>query len=118
MNPGSYLSRINTFEAMPQMPHQGHLSCPSVGNTFLTNGSGGKGISMNMLNSSQLATARKFALGKNSNSRSSKESPFRNDPKFRKELVARIKKEIAEDTYETDEKWELSLSRLFGSMDC
>jgi len=73
---------------------------------------------MNMLNSSQLATARKFALRKNSNSSLDKASPFRDDPEFRNELVARIKKEIAEDTYETDEKWELSLSRLFGSMDC
>lgn len=73
---------------------------------------------MSMQNSSQLATPRKFAFRKNSKSSINSASPFRNDPEFRKELVARIKKEIAEDTYETDEKWELSLSRLFGSMDC
>ncbi len=47
-----------------------------------------------------------------------KSSPFRNDPEFRKALVERIKKEIAEGTYETDEKWEIALSRLLGSMDC
>ncbi len=45
-------------------------------------------------------------------------SPFRNDPEFRKALVERIKKEIAEGTYETEEKWEIALSRLLGSQDC
>jgi len=47
-----------------------------------------------------------------------KSSPFRTDPEFRRALVERIKKEIAAGTYETEEKWELALSRLLGSMDC
>ena len=45
-------------------------------------------------------------------------SRFRTDPEFRRALVERIKKEIAAGTYETEEKWELALSRLLGSMDC
>jgi len=47
-----------------------------------------------------------------------KSSPFRTDPAFRRALVERIKKEIAAGTYETEEKWEIALSRLLGSMDC
>ncbi len=63
---------------------------------------------------SQLSGPRKSANA----SVARKSSPFRTDPAFRKALVERIKKEIAAGTYETDEKWEIALSRLLGSMDC
>ena len=91
----------------------GHLWYPSVGITFLTNGCGGKGFTMSIHLPSQLNGPRKSAQ-----SSQRKNSPFRNDPEFRKALVERIKKEIAEGTYETEEKWEIELSRLLGSMDC
>lgn len=63
---------------------------------------------------SQLSGPRKSAQA----SMQRKSSPFRTDPAFRRALVERIKKEIAAGTYETEEKWEIALSRLLGSMDC
>jgi hypothetical protein len=35
------------------------------------------------------------------------------EPKFRAELVARIRQEIADGTYDTLEKWEAALDRLY-----
>jgi hypothetical protein len=35
------------------------------------------------------------------------------EPPFRSELVERIRREIAAGTYETPEKWERALERLF-----
>jgi hypothetical protein len=35
---------------------------------------------------------------------------------FRPELVARIRREIAAGTYETPEKWEAALERLYRSL--
>lgn len=72
---------------------------------------------MNMLISSKASTTRKSSIRKIGASIGNSPAPFRNDPTFRKDLVERIKKEIAEGTYETEEKWEFALSRLFGSME-
>ena len=72
---------------------------------------------MNMLISSKANTSRKSFSKKFTTPVANQTSPFRNDPTFRKDLVERIKREIAEGTYETEEKWELALSRLFGSME-
>lgn len=35
------------------------------------------------------------------------------DPEIRQDLVARIRREIAAGTYETPEKWDMALERLF-----
>ncbi|GIW81701.1 MAG: hypothetical protein KatS3mg105_3508 [Gemmatales bacterium] len=43
------------------------------------------------------------------------ESPsqdWRNDPEIRVDLVERVRREIAEGTYETPEKWQIALDRL------
>ena len=72
---------------------------------------------MNMLISSKVNTTRKSSIRNFTTPATNQPSAFRNDPTFRKDLVERIKKEIAEGTYETEEKWELALSRLFGSME-
>lgn len=72
---------------------------------------------MNMLISSKANTCRKSLSKKFATTVANQPSTFRNDPTFRKDLVERIKREIAEGTYETEEKWELALSRLFGSME-
>jgi len=40
------------------------------------------------------------------------EVPSLADPEIRKELVERVRREIAEGTYETPEKWEAALDRL------
>lgn len=38
-------------------------------------------------------------------------------PSIRQELVDRIRREIAEGTYETPEKWEAALERLFRRLE-
>jgi anti-sigma-28 factor FlgM len=40
-------------------------------------------------------------------------SDMSEDPKFRADLVARIRKEIAAGTYETPQRWEAALDALF-----
>ena len=72
---------------------------------------------MNMLISSKVSTTRKSSIRNFTTPATNQPSAFRNDPTFRKDLVERIKKEIAEGTYETEKKLELALSRLFGSME-
>lgn len=39
------------------------------------------------------------------------------DPNFRADLVERIRREIAEGTYETPEKWEIALDRLLKRLE-
>lgn len=39
------------------------------------------------------------------------------DPEIRVELVARIRREIAEGTYDTPEKWDLALDRLLDRLE-
>lgn len=39
------------------------------------------------------------------------------DPEIRHELVARIRREIAQGTYETPEKWESALERLWQRLE-
>ena len=46
------------------------------------------------------------------NPRSEAEGPCREDLPIRRELVERVRREIAEGTYETPEKWEAALDRL------
>lgn len=41
----------------------------------------------------------------------------RQDRPIRKELVERVRREIAEGTYDTPEKWELALDRLFHRLE-
>jgi negative regulator of flagellin synthesis FlgM len=39
-------------------------------------------------------------------------TPRTQDPEIRRELIERIRREIAAGTYETPEKWEIALQRL------
>jgi hypothetical protein len=39
------------------------------------------------------------------------------DPTIRYELVARVRREIAAGTYDTPDKWEKTLDRLFAQLD-
>ena len=41
----------------------------------------------------------------------------RSSPDIRRELVERIRREIAEGTYDTPEKWELALERLLDRLE-
>ena len=41
---------------------------------------------------------------------------FEMDPSVRADLVERIRREIAAGTYDTPEKWELALDRLFDRL--
>lgn len=43
--------------------------------------------------------------------------PRRADAPIRAELVARVRREIAEGTYDTPEKWESALDRLFDRLE-
>jgi anti-sigma28 factor (negative regulator of flagellin synthesis) len=43
-------------------------------------------------------------------------SPQKDDPAIRKDLVARVRREIEAGTYDTDEKWEAALDRLIDRM--
>jgi len=45
-----------------------------------------------------------------------KEEPARAEPAIRKDLVARVRREIQAGTYDTDEKWEAALDRLLDRM--
>jgi len=38
------------------------------------------------------------------------------DPAIRKDLVARVRREIQEGTYDTEEKWEAALDRMLDRM--
>jgi hypothetical protein len=38
-------------------------------------------------------------------------------PLLRSELISRVRREIAEGTYDTEEKWNLALERLLGRID-
>lgn len=40
------------------------------------------------------------------------------DAPIRQELVERVRREIAEGVYETPEKWEAALERLFDRLEC
>ena len=44
------------------------------------------------------------------------ETPPRTNPAIRKDLVARVRKEIEAGTYDTEEKWEAALDRLLERM--
>ena len=39
------------------------------------------------------------------------------DPEIRADLVARVRREIAAGTYETEEKWEIALGRLLERLE-
>lgn len=43
--------------------------------------------------------------------------PEREDRPIRTELVERVRREIAEGTYDTPEKWEIALDRLFKRLE-
>jgi len=44
-------------------------------------------------------------------------SPKKEENGIRKDLVERIRREIAAGTYDTPEKWDAALDRLLGSLD-
>lgn len=46
-----------------------------------------------------------------------KKKPTRGERPFRKELVDRIRKEIAEGIYDTPEKWEKALDRMLDDLE-
>ncbi len=45
-------------------------------------------------------------------------APSREGPPYRRDLIERVRREIAEGVYETPEKWEKALDRLVEVLEC